>query len=55
MGIFNHISKDRTNTNVQDETTRFYIIFFDYARKDALLNYYSKLLHITTSYCYGTK
>ena len=37
MGIVNHISKDKTNTNVQDGITRFDIIFSDYARKDDLL------------------
>ena len=45
MGIFNHISRDKTN--VQDGTTRFDIIFFDYARKDDLLNYYNKSMPIT--------
>ena len=49
IGIFNHISKDRTNTNVQDGTTRFDIIFSDYARKDDLLNYYNKSMPITTT------
>ena len=47
MGIFNHISKDKTNTNVQDGTTRFDIIFSDYARKDDLLNYYKTSMSIT--------
>ena len=46
MGIFSHISKDKT-TNVQDGTTRFHIIFSDYARKDDLLNYYNKSMPIT--------
>ena len=45
MGIFNHISKDKTN--VQDGTTRFDIIFSDYARKDGLLNYQNKSMPIT--------
>ena len=49
MGIFNHISKDKTNTNVHDGITRFDIIFSDYAKKDDLLNYYSKLLSISTT------
>ena len=49
MGIFDHISKDKTNTNVQDGTTRFDIIFSDYARKDDLLQYYNKSMPITTT------
>ena len=49
MGIFNHILKDKTNTNVQDGITRFDIIFSDYARKDDLLQYYNKSLPITTT------
>ena len=47
MGIFNHISKDKINTNVQDGITRFDIIFSDYARKDDLKNYYNKSMPIT--------
>ena len=47
MGIFNHISKYKTNTYVQDGTKRFDIIFSDYARKDDLLNYYNKSMPIT--------
>ena len=49
MGIFNHISKDKNNTNVQDGTTRFDIIFSDYARKDDLLNYYNKSIPIVAT------
>ena len=49
MCIFNHISKDKTNSNVQDGTTRFYIIFSDYAKKEDLLNYYNKSMPIATT------
>ena len=49
MGIFNHISTDKTNTNVQDGTTRFDIIFSDYARQDELLNCYNKSMPIITT------
>ena len=49
MGIFNHISKDKTNANVQDGIKRFDIIFSDYARKDDVLNYYNKSMPITTT------
>ena len=49
MAIFNHISKDKTNINVQDGITRFDIIFSDYARKDNLLQYYNKSMPITTT------
>ena len=44
MGVFNDISKDKTNTNVQDGITRFDIIF-----SDDLLNYYNKSMPIATS------
>ena len=47
MGIFNHVSKDKSKTNIQSGTTRFDIIFSDYARKDDLINYYSKSEHVT--------
>ena len=49
MGIFNHISKDKTNTNVQDGITRFDIIFPDYTRKDDLINYNNKSMPISTT------
>ena len=48
MHAFNHISEDKTNTNVQEGITRF-DIFSDYARKDDLINYYNKSMPITTT------
>ena len=48
MGAFNHISEDKTNSNVQNGTTRF-DIFSDYARKDDLLNYYNKSIPIVAT------
>ena len=39
MGIFNPVSKDKSKTNTQSGTTRFDIIFSDYARKDDFLKY----------------
>ena len=47
MEIFNHVSKDKSKTNIQSGTTRFDIIFSDNARKYILINYYSKSEHVT--------
>ena len=33
MGIFNHVSKDKSETNIQSGTTRFDIILSDFAQK----------------------
>ena len=49
MRIFNHISKDKTKSNVKGRTTRFDQIFSDYALKADLLNYYNKLTPIPTT------
>ena len=37
MGIFNPVSNDTSKTNLQSGTTRFDIIFSDYARKYDLI------------------
>ena len=42
MGIFNHVSKNKSTTNIQSGTARFDLIFSDYARNDDLNNYYKK-------------
>ena len=47
MGIFNQVSQDKSKANVQSGTTRFDIIFSDYARKENLVNYYRKSEHVT--------
>ena len=33
MGIFNHLSKNNSTTNIQNGTARFNLIFSDYVRK----------------------
>ena len=42
MGIFNHVSKNKSTTNIQSGTARFDLIFSDYVRNDNLNNYYKK-------------
>ena len=42
MGIFNHVSKNKSTTNIQSGTASFDVIFSDYVRKDDLNNYYRK-------------
>ena len=39
--------QDKSKNNIQSGTTRFDIIFSDYARKYDLVNYYSKSEHVT--------
>ena len=40
MGIFNHISKNKSTDNIVSGTARFDLIFSDYVRSDDLNNYY---------------
>ena len=47
MRKLNNVSKDKSKTNIRSAATRFVIIYFDYARKDDLVNYYSKSEHVT--------
>ena len=49
MGIFNHVSKDKSKTSIHSGTTRFDIILSASARKDDLFNYYCKSEHVTFS------
>ena len=42
MEIFNHMSKNKSTTNIQSGTARFDLIFSDYVRNDDLNNYYKK-------------
>ena len=42
MEIFNHVSKNKSRTNIQSGTASFDVIFSDYMRKDDLNNYYKK-------------
>ena len=40
MGIFNHISQNKSTDNSVSGTVRFDLIFSDYVRNDDLNNYY---------------
>ena len=42
MGIFNHISKNKSTDNIVSGTTRFDLIFSDNVRSDDLDNYHKK-------------
>ena len=42
MGIFNHISKNKSTDNIVSGTARFDLIFSDYVRSDDLNNYHKK-------------
>ena len=42
MGIFHHVSKDKSKTNIQSGTVNFDAMFSDYVRTDDLNNYYKK-------------
>ena len=42
MGIFNHVSKNKSTTNTQSGSISFDLIFSDYVRKDDLNHYYKK-------------
>ena len=42
MGIFNHVSKNKSTTNIQSGSISLDLIFSDYVRKDDLSNYYRK-------------
>ena len=42
MGIFNHVSKNKSTTNIQSGSISFDLIFSDYVRNDDLNNYYKK-------------
>ena len=42
MRKLNNVSKDKSKTNIQSGTTRYDIIFSDYAKK---MNYYNIILN----------
>ena len=42
MGIFNHVSKNKSTDNIVSRTARFDLIFSDYVRSNDLNNYYKK-------------
>ena len=42
MGIFNHISKNKSTDNIVSGIARFDLIFSDYVRSDDLNNYHKK-------------
>ena len=48
MGIFNHISKNKSTDNIVSGTARFHLIYSDYVRSDDLNNYYKKSEPIDT-------